>query len=104
MEGLLGGIAGVVVYINDILVTGKTTAEHIAALDEVLTRLENAGLQLQRRKCFLMQQSVTFLGHRIDAQGLHPLPEKVRAVQEAPPPTKRCSGAEVISGTAFVLC
>ncbi len=59
-------------------------------VDEELDRLvsegilENAGLRLQRRKCFLMQQSITFLGHRIDAQGLHPLPEMVRAVQEAP--------------------
>ena len=85
MEGLLSGIPGVVVYI-DILVTGKTTADHLAALDEVLTRLEKAGLHLKRKKCFLMQPSVTYLGHLIDAQGLHPLPDKVRAVQEAPPP------------------
>ncbi|MDD9818931.1 MAG: RNase H-like domain-containing protein, partial [Gammaproteobacteria bacterium] len=86
MEGLLSGIPGVVVYIDDILVTGKTTADHLAALDEVLTRLEKAGLHLKRKKCFLMQPSVTYLGHLIDAQGLHPLPDKVRAVQEAPPP------------------
>ena len=33
-----------------------------------------------------MQSSVDYLGHRIDAQGLHPLPEKVQAIQEAPPP------------------
>jgi len=86
MEGLLSGIPGVVVYIDDILVTGKTTADHLAALDEVLTRLENAGLHLKRKKCFLMQPSVTYLGHLIDAQGLHPLPDKVRAIQEAPLP------------------
>lgn len=28
-----------------------------------------------------------FLGHRVDASGLHPLPHKVRAIQEAPAPT-----------------
>ena len=33
-----------------------------------------------------MQESVTYLGHRIDQHGLHPLKEKVQAVQEAPAP------------------
>ena len=31
--------------------------------------------------------SVTYLGHKIDAEGLHPLADKVIAIQEAPPPT-----------------
>ena len=31
--------------------------------------------------------SVTYLGHKIDAEGLHPLPDKVQAIQEAPSPT-----------------
>ena len=33
-----------------------------------------------------MYSEVVYLGHKIDAQGLHPLPEKVRAIQEAPTP------------------
>ena len=33
-----------------------------------------------------MQPFVSYLGHLINAQGLHPLPDKVRAVQKAPPP------------------
>jgi len=33
-----------------------------------------------------MAPAVTYLGHKIDAQGLHPTPEKVKAVQEAPKP------------------
>ena len=44
MESLLSGIPGVVVYIDDILITGKTEAEHLAALEEVLKRLGEAGL------------------------------------------------------------
>ena len=39
MEGLLKGIAGVIVYIDDILTTGKTTEQHLSALEEVLKRL-----------------------------------------------------------------
>ena len=29
----------------------------------------------------------TYLGHKIDAEGLHPLPDKVKAIQDAPSPT-----------------
>jgi len=37
MESLLCGIPGVVVYIDNILITGKTTEEHLSALEEVLS-------------------------------------------------------------------
>ena len=33
-----------------------------------------------------MTESVTYLGHIIDAQGLHPIKHKVEAIQEAPRP------------------
>ena len=38
-------------------------------------------------KCKFMAPSVTYLGYRIDAEGLHPLIEKVEAICEAPSPT-----------------
>ena len=69
------GIPGVVVYIDDILVTGTTTEEHLKALDEVLSQLEKAGLCLQKQKCSFMQKSVTYLGHCIEADGIRPVPE-----------------------------
>ena len=34
-----------------------------------------------------MVPTVSFLGHRIDADGLHPLDDKVRAIEAAPTPT-----------------
>ena len=86
MEQLLRGIPGVVVYIDDILVTGQTEAEHLHALDEVLKRLANAGLRAKKHKCHFMQPKVTFLGHVIDENGLHPIPSKVQAIREAPRP------------------
>ena len=46
MEPLLQGIQNVVVYIDDILVTGTTDKVHLNTLNEVLNRLKNAGLHL----------------------------------------------------------
>ena len=51
MDSLLKGIPGVVVYLDDILVTGPSEEEHLSSLKQVLTRLQEAGLRLNRRKC-----------------------------------------------------
>ena len=85
MENLLQGIPDVMVYLDDILVAGRSTAEHLQRLDQVLSRLQEAGLRLSRKKCSFMVSSVEYLGHRIDADGLHPLSE-VLAVQNVPAP------------------
>ena len=44
IESILQGIENVCVYLDDILVTGPTTADHLRTLEAVLTRLEEAGL------------------------------------------------------------
>ena len=41
---------------------------------------------MKKPKCVFMAASVEYLGHRIDAQGLHPIPNKVEAVKNAPRP------------------
>ncbi len=50
MESLLQDIPAVVIYMDDILVMGRTDAEHVETLDKVLARLEEAGLRLKRDK------------------------------------------------------
>ena len=55
-------------------------------LEEVLSRLDRAGLRVKQSKCEFMRPSVTYLRHRIDATGLHPLQDKVRAIRDAPTP------------------
>ena len=44
METLLAGSPGVAVFIDDILVTGSSTEEHLSNLDKVLSKLASAGL------------------------------------------------------------
>ena len=87
IDSLLQGIPGVVAYLDDILVTGPSDTEHLESLKEVLTRLEKAGLRLNTKKCQFLASEVTYLGYRIDSEGLHPTKEKLRAVQAAPRPT-----------------
>ena len=86
MEKLLHGIPGVVVYIDDILIASPTNDEHLTALEEVLKRLHSANLRAKKSKCRFLVPSVSYLGYKLDGEGLHPLPEKVKAIQEAPIP------------------
>ena len=86
MESILNGIPNVVVYLDDILVSGPSVEKHLATLAEVLHRLKEAGLRLKKGKCVFLAPSVVYLGHRIDAQGLHPMSETVGAMQDAPSP------------------
>ena len=54
----------------------------------MLTRLQYAGtgLRLKKDKCTFRQKSCTYLGHAIDAEGIHPTDDKVRSVHNAPAP------------------
>ena len=94
MDSLLQGIPQTCVYLDDILITGNTVEEHLKNLDEVLRRLQTAGLRLKSSKCLFMAPSVEYLGHVIDSAGLHPTKAKVKAITEAPTPrnvTELCS-------------
>ena len=86
MEGLLGDIPNVHVYLDDILVSGSTRREHLLTLEKVLSRLEQAGMRLKESKCRFMLPSVEYLGHHISADGIRPTEEKRRAIVNAPSP------------------
>lgn len=62
MESLLQGISHIVVYLDHILITGKSHEEHLACLKEVLSRLETSGLHLKKEKCHFFQKEVEYLG------------------------------------------
>lgn len=87
MEQLVQNIPMVAVYLDDILVSGHTYEEAKTNLVTVLSRLQTAGLRLRLEKCAFMQASCVYLGHRLDAEGIHPTTEKLQAVQQAPAPT-----------------
>ena len=72
---VLKGLTSVCVYLDDILVTGRNNVEHLRNIELVFERLKQAGLQARKEKCAFMQSSVEYLGHRIDAAGLHPTSE-----------------------------
>ena len=53
----------------------------------VLEHLKSKGFGLKKTKCHFMKTTVDYLGHVIDANGLHTSPKKCQAITETPTPT-----------------
>ena len=87
MENILRGIPYVQVRIDDILVAGRSKEEHLDCLRKVLQRLKDAGARLKRKKCEFLTSEVVYLGFKIDSTGVHPVPDKLRAIEEMPRPS-----------------
>ena len=89
MEVVLSGLArdSCHVYLDDVLVFGRTLEEHNSNLSKVLTRIREAGLRLKPKKCNFAQESVEYLGHVVSAAGIRTNPTKLRAVKEYPTPS-----------------
>ena len=73
-------------YLDDIIVMGKSFNEHIKNLEEVLKRISAAGLKLSVKKCALFQKEVKYLGHRVTADGISTDEDKIQAVKDWPRP------------------
>lgn len=85
MESLMKDL-NVVVYLDDLLITGKDEAEHLKNLDRVLQRLQENGLRVKKSKCEFGKTQIEYLGHVLDEKGVYPSKDKVRAIHDAPAP------------------
>ena len=77
MDSLLQDLPGVVVYLDDVLVTGSNKDEHLRNLERVMNQLQSVGVSLKQSKCVFLAPSVEYLGHIIDKDGLHPEPRNL---------------------------
>ena len=83
MEVTLRGLARhkCIVYLGNILVMGQSFQEHLSNLQEVLSRLQLAGLRLKPRKCYLIKTEAKYLGYVVSHAGVNADPVKVEAVR-----------------------
>lgn len=59
----------VLVYLDDLIVFGRTLEEHEERLLKVLDRLEEEGLKVSLDKCQFGRTSVTYVGHVVSQDG-----------------------------------
>ncbi|GFV81445.1 retrovirus-related Pol polyprotein from transposon 17.6 [Trichonephila clavipes] len=69
LEGLL--YEACLVYLDDIIIVGRSFEEHLKNIRRVLQKLKEVNLKL-----------VTYLGHVISAKGVRTDPDKISAVKD----------------------
>ena len=70
MTDLLGDIDGVQVQIDDVLVHGKDQTQHDNRLNQVLNRLAESKITLNKVKCGFSVSNVKVLGHNASSEGI----------------------------------
>lgn len=83
--GKLRGTAAFV-YIDDVLIPGKTFEEALDRLEKVLEALTTAGFSINLKKCSFMKTSIEYLGNIVSAGQIRPSPVKIEALARSIPP------------------
>lgn len=89
MDNILKDLKGVICYLGDTLLTGRSKKHHLENLERHLQRLTERGVKVIREKCEYLKRELRFLGHVVSDNGISTAPEKVKATLNAPAPTDK---------------
>ena len=87
IDQVLRGLPFCYAYIDDLLIASTSPEQHQQHLRLVLQRLSDHGIVINPSKCKLGVTELDFLGHKVSANGIQPLEDRVRAITEFPKPT-----------------
>lgn len=82
IDQTLRGLSFCYAYIDDLLIASATPEEHREHLRQVFQQLSEHGIVVNPSKCILGVPELDFLGHRVSADGIQPLEEKVTAIRD----------------------
>uniref|UniRef100_A0ABD2WYB9 RNA-directed DNA polymerase n=1 Tax=Trichogramma kaykai TaxID=54128 RepID=A0ABD2WYB9_9HYME len=73
-------------YLDDIIIATETFEQHKEVLKEVLSRLTQAGLTINKEKSHFCCREVRYLGVLVDRDGYRPDPTKIEPIVSFPTP------------------
>ncbi len=90
MSDLMTGLEFARAYIDDLLVVSKGGFDtHLDHLEQVLTRLAEAGLKINASKSTFCKDELVYLGYLINREGVRPTMKKVEAIRNIATPKTR---------------
>lgn len=81
IENILKYIPGVAVFLDDIKISGPTDQIHLQRLKQVLSRLSEYNVQINKDKCEFFKEGIHYCGHYIDRNGIHKEKAKIEAIK-----------------------
>lgn len=79
-ENITNDLTGTQCFFDDIIVAGRTLPETIQRVHALLNKLRKFNLHLNKNKCKLFRESVTYLGYTISKAGLQKNADKTKAI------------------------
>lgn len=76
----------VLVYLDDLIIFGRTIDEHEERLLKVLDKLRDEGLKISLDKCQFGRTSANYVEHIVSKDGISTEPSKIEAVVSWPQP------------------
>ena len=90
MNKLFSGFDYVCAYIDNLLIITKGSfEEHLKHLDNVLEKIETAGLKINANKSCFAAHELEYLGYWISRDRIQPLAAKVEAIEKLAKPKKQ---------------
>ena len=88
MQLVLAGLqwSDCLVYLDNVIIMGRSFDEHLSNLQAVFERLRQAGLKLKPKKCVFFQCKVSYLRHVVSQGGVSADPKKIEKVANWPIP------------------
>lgn len=86
IEQVFNGMEGVRNISDNLIVFGRSREEHDRRLEQVLERIKQSGLTLNKDKCKFRLSDLKFFGHTVSAEGIHIDNDKVNSLINAREP------------------
>ena len=79
MQNMLGelNLTYCIIYLDDVIVYGRTEEEHLERLRIVLERFREFNLKLKPSKCSFFQSEIVYLVHHVSKEGICPSDENI---------------------------
>ncbi|KRH92528.1 putative LTR retrotransposable element, partial [Pseudoloma neurophilia] len=89
MEEILSDLECVTIFVDDVLISSETEADHYYDVKKVLTRLMDAGAKINYEKSSFKKREIKFLGCIVNENGIRADISKVSALKSRPPPKNK---------------
>ena len=102
MDKLTCDLQGVAVYLDDILVGGSNSKEHLQNLKALLQRLRDKGMRCNKNKCIFAKDSIEYLGLVISKSGIDK-GKRADALTNMPRPTNISTLRSFLGSVQFTI-